>query len=314
MKQLRLMQNQGVDDPSKVLAGPLQVLAALGEHGHVTRAADALGLQQPTVSRALARIQTAVGVTLLVPDGRGVRLTPAGRTLCEAAQRALAEVERAVRAVREDDAVDTGRVALGFLHTLGAAAVPALVRAFRGDHPGVRFQLHQGAAGAVLDQLAAGEVDLVLTSPVPDRPGLAVAALVEQPLVVALPADHPLAGSGPLELSAVAHEQFVLFEPGYGLRETADALFAAAGIVPRVAFEGQDAHTIRGLVAAGLGVAIVPVARPGTSEAFAGVSERPLAGKGSARTLGLVWRDEPLPSVAAAFRDLVLARPDLLLP
>lgn len=299
---------------SSPLTGNLPVLAALGEHRHVTRVAEVLGLQQPTVSRTLARVQDAVGVTLLVPQGRGVRLTAAGEAVCASAQRALAELERTVREIREDDAVDTGRVALGFLHTLGAAAVPALVRAFRQDHPGVRFRLHQGAAGAVLDQLAHGEVDLVLTSPVPDRPGLASAALVEQPLVLALPHDHPLAGSSPVGLSEVAQEQFVLFEAGYGLRETADALFAAAGITPRVAFEGQDAHTIRGLVAAGLGVAIVPVARPGTSEAFSGVCERPLAGAGSRRTLGLVWRDEPLPRVAEAFRDLVLERRDLLLP
>lgn len=307
------MHNPGVRDALRELTGPLQVLAAVAEHGHVTRAAQALGLQQPTVSRALARVQEAVGVPLLVPAGRGVRLTAAGRALGEVAARAVADVDRGVRAVREDDATATGRVALGFLHTLGAAAVPALVRAFRRDHPGVRFQLHQGAAGAVLEQLGAGEVDLVLTSPLPRRPGLVVAALVEQPLVVAVPEDHPLGVPGPVELSAVAGEEFVLFEPGYGLRETVEGMFARAGIVPRVAFEGQDAHTLRGLVAAGLGVAVLPAARPGTSEAFAGVVERPLRGPSSTRTLGLVWRDEPLPRVSAAFRDSVLARPHLLL-
>lgn len=307
------MHTSRVEDPIAALAGPLRVLAAVGEHEHVTRAAQSLGLQQPTVSRTLARLQRAVGVPLLVPDGRGVRLTPAGRVLTASAARALAELERGVRTVREDDAVGTGRVALGFLHTLGAAAVPALVRVFREDHPGVRFQLHQGAAGAVLEQLVAGEVDLVLTSPVPRREGLLTDALVEQPLVVALPADHRLAAPGPLDLSAVAGEEFVLFEPGYGLRELADALFVRAGVVPRVAFEGQDAHTIRGLVAAGLGVAVLPSAQRGTSEVFAGVVERPLSGFASTRTLGLVRRDEPLPRVAAAFRDLVLARGELLL-
>jgi DNA-binding transcriptional LysR family regulator len=308
------MHTSRVDDVLRDLAGPLRVLVAVGEHEHVTRAAHALGLQQPTVSRALARVQDAVGVALVVPDGRGIRLTAAGRSLCEVAARALADLERGVRAVREDDSVDTGRIALGFLHTLGAAAVPALVRAFRQDHPGVRFQLHQGAAGAVLAQLTAGEVDLVLTSPLPRRAGLAHAALVEQPLVLAVPEDHRLAAAGPVELSAAAEEEFVLFEPGYGLRETVEAMFARAGIVARVAFEGQDAHTIRGLVAAGLGVAVLPAAQPGTSEAFAGVVERPLRGPSATRTLGLVWRDEPLPRVSAAFRDSVLARAHLLLP
>ncbi|MEW1957006.1 LysR family transcriptional regulator [Kineococcus sp. NPDC059986] len=301
-------------DDVEALTAPWRLLVAVAETRHVTRAAELVGLQQPTVSRTLARLQRALGVPLVVPDGRGIRLTAAGRALAEVAGRALAELDRGVRTVRDDDAVDTGRVALGFLHTLGAAAVPGLVRAFRQEHPGVRFQLQQGAAAAVLDQLTAGEVDLVLTSPVPDRPGLLADPLVEQPLVVGFPADHPLAVEGPVALSAVADEEFVLFEPGYGLREAAEALFAHHGVVPRVAFEGQDSHTLRGLVAAGLGVAVLPSAQRGTSEAFAGVVERPLTGPGSTRVVGLVRRDEPLPRVAAAFRDVVLARRDLLLP
>lgn len=298
-----------LDRALRTLAGPLRVLVAVADHGHVTRAADELGLQQPTVSRALARVQLAVGVPLVVPDGRGVRLTAAGRVLADSARRALAELDRGVRTVVADDSPDTGRVALGFLHTLGASAVPALVRAFRTEHPAVRFQLTQGAAGALLAQLTAGEVDLVLTSPLPHRPGWTSVALAEQPLMLALPADHRLAGRERLHLTDVADEEFVLFEPGYGLRETAEALFAEAGVVPRVAFEGQDADTVRGLVAAGLGVAVLPAAgaRPTT-----GVVERPLAGPTTSRTLGLVWRDEPLPRVAQAFRDLVLARTDLV--
>lgn len=298
-----------LDRALRTLAGPLRVLVAVADHGHVTRAADELGVQQPTASRALARIQQAVGVPLLVPEGRGVRLTAAGRVLAESARRALAELDRGVRTVVADDSPETGRVALGFLHTLGASAVPALVRAFRAEHPAARFQLTQGAAGALLAQLTAGDVDLVLTSPLPRRPGWTSVALVEQPLVLALPAEHRLAGRDRLHLTDVAGEEFVLFEPGYGLRETTEAMFAEAGVVPRVAFEGQDADTVRGLVAAGLGVAVLPAAG---GRAPAGVVERPLAGPSTSRTLGLVWRTEPLPRVAAAFRDLVVARTDLL--
>ncbi|WP_432571783.1 LysR family transcriptional regulator [Kineococcus sp. SYSU DK005] len=299
---------EDVDEVVRALTGPLRVLVTVAEHGHVTRAAQELGLGQPTVSRALARVQDAVGVPLLAPHGRGVRLTAAGRALAEAARRALGEVERGVRAVREDDSPATGRVALGFLHTLGAAAVPALVRAFRQEHPGARFQLTQGAAGALLERLAAGDVDLVLTSPLPAAPGLRARALLEQPLTLCLPAEHPLAGRAHLALADVAGEPFVLFEHGYGLRETAEALFAEAGVHPAVAFEGQDADTVRGLVAAGLGVALLPAPGP----ARAGAVERPLRGPRTSRTLGVVHRDEELPAVAAAFLDLVLARPELL--
>ncbi|WP_205706006.1 LysR family transcriptional regulator [Kineococcus indalonis] len=299
---------EDVDDAVQALAGPLRVLVTVADHRHVTRAAHELGLGQPTVSRALARVQEVVGVPLLAPHGRGVRLTAAGHALAAAARRALGEVERGVRAVREDDSPATGRVALGFLHTLGAAAVPALVRAFREEHPGARFRLTQGAAGALLAQLTAGDVDLVLTSPLPAAPGLRARALLEQPLVLCLPAEHRLARREHLALADVAGEPFVLFEHGYGLRETADAMFAEAGVRPAVAFEGQDAGTVRGLVAAGLGVALLPAPGP----ARAGVVERPLSGPSTTRTLGIVQREGPLPRVAAAFRDLVLARPELL--
>ncbi|WP_432484903.1 LysR family transcriptional regulator [Kineococcus esterisolvens] len=301
---------EDVDGVVQALAGPLRVLVTVADHGHVTRAAQELRLGQPTVSRALARVQDAVGVPLLVPHGRGVRLTAAGRALSDAARRALGEVERGVRAVREDDSPDTGRVALGFLHTLGAAAVPALVRAFRQEHPAARFQLTQDSAGTLLAQLADGHVDLLLTSPLPRGTAWRTRPLLEQPLVLALPAEHPLAGRDRLALGDVAGEDFVLFEHGYGLRETADAMFAEAGVVPRVAFEGQDADTVRGLVAAGLGVALLPA--PGDPRPD--VVERPLAGPSTSRTVGLVWRDEELPRVAAAFRDVVLARPELLGP
>ncbi|NIZ90133.1 LysR family transcriptional regulator [Kineosporiaceae bacterium B12] len=305
------MQDGGVEEDLdavlRELAGPLRVFAAVAEHGHVTRAAQALGLGQPTVSRALGRVGEAVGVPLVVPAGRGVRLTAAGEVLAAAAVRALAEVERGVRRVREDDDPRTGRVALGFLHTLGASAVPALVRAFREQSPGARFSLRQGAAGALLAELETGAVDLVLTSPLPQRPGLAVRALLEQPLVLALPTGHRLAGRPRLRLADVAAEEFVVFEPGYGLRSTVDRMFAEAGIVPRIAFEGQDADTVRGLVAAGLGVAVLPAA-----EGARGVVDRPIDGPTTSRTLGLVWREGDLPRAAVAFRDSVLRHPDPL--
>ncbi|WP_205709249.1 LysR substrate-binding domain-containing protein [Kineococcus siccus] len=298
-----------VENALRALAGPLRILVAVAEHGHVTRAAGALGLGQPTVSRALARVAEAVGVRLLVPAGRGVRLTAAGTALAAAAARALAELERGVRRVREDDAPGTGRVALGFLHTLGPSAVPALVRAFRDEHPHARFSLRQGAAAALLAELDAGAVDLVLTSPLPRRAGLVVHALLEQPLVLALPPGHPLAARARLRLADAAHEEFVVFEPGYGLRSTVDRMFAEAGVAPRIAFEGQDADTVRGLVAAGLGVAVLPAA-----DGARGVVERPLEGATTSRTLGLVWREGDLPRAAAAFRDAVLRHPAPLGP
>ncbi|MCI2237420.1 LysR substrate-binding domain-containing protein [Paenibacillus sp. TRM 82003] len=137
----------------------------------------------------------------------------------------------------------------------------------------------------------------------PGRAHTPTRPLLEQPLVPAVPADHRLAGRERLALGDVAGEDLVLFEHGYGLREAAEA-----GIVPRVAFEGQDADTVRGLVAAGPGVALPPAPASPRPDGV----ELPLTGPSTSRTVGLVWREGDLPRVAAAFRDVVVAHPDLL--
>ncbi|MBM9504632.1 LysR family transcriptional regulator [Actinacidiphila acididurans] len=293
-----------------VLAPRLAQFAAVARHEHVTRAAQELGMPQPTLSRAMARLEADLGVALFARHGRAVRLTPAGLTFRRAAERALAEVERAAEAVREDADPESGRVAFGFLHTLGAETVPALLRAFRAAHPRVRFQLVQTYGEAMLEQLRAGELDLCLTSPLPQQPGVAVRKLDEQRLRLVVPAGHPLAHRKRVRLAEAAADLFVTLEPGYGLRRITDDLCAEAGFTPRIAFEGEEAETLRGLVAAGLGVALLPppaVPRPG-------VTELDVIAPRAVRHIGLAWLDTPstTPPVTA-FRDFLLTRKDRLL-
>lgn len=293
-----------------VLAARLAQFVAVARHEHVTRAAQELGMPQPTLSRAMARLEADLGVALFARHGRAVRLTPAGRTFRRAAERALAEVERAAEAVREDADPEGGRVTFGFLHTLGAETVPALLRAFRAAHPRVRFQLVQTYGEAMLEQLRAGELDLCLTSPLPQQPGVAVRKLDEQPLRLVVPAGHPLAHRKRVRLAEAAADLFVTLEPGYGLRRITDDLCAEAGFTPRVAFEGEEAETLRGLVAAGLGVALLPppaVPRPG-------VTELDVVAPRAVRHIGLAWLDTPstTPPVTA-FRDFLLSRKGRLL-
>ena len=193
-------------------------------------------------------------------------LTPAGRTFLASVERALAEVERAADSVRADADPAAGKVAFGFLHTMGSETVPGLIRAFRADHPRIRFTLVQNYGEAMIERLRAGELDLCLTSPVPDAPDLVARRLDEQRLRLVVPDDHRLAARRRIRLAEAADETFVTLEPGYGLRRITDDLCAEAGFTPRVAFEGEEAETLRGLVAAGLGVALLPppaVAAPG---------------------------------------------------
>ncbi|MCP9944844.1 LysR family transcriptional regulator [Streptomyces somaliensis] len=298
------------EETGLLLAPRLAYFAAVARHEHVTRAARETGVPQSTLSRAVARLEADLGVTLFARKGRALSLTPAGRTFLAAVERALGEVERAAEAVRADVHPTAGRVAFGFLHTMGSETVPGLLRAFRVDHPRVRFTLVQNYGEAMLERLRAGELDLCLTSPVPDAPDLVARRLDEQRLRLVVPDDHRLAGRRRVRLAEAADEVFVTLEPGYGLRRITDDLCAEAGFRPRVAFEGEEAETLRGLVAAGLGVALLPppaVPRPG-------VVELTVTAPRAVREIGVAWQaGRPDTPPVAAFKKFLLSRRGRLL-
>ncbi len=294
-----------------LLAPRLAYFAGVARHEHVTRAAQELAVPQSTLSRAMVRLEQDLGVALFTRKGRTVSLTAAGRDFLASVERALGEVERAAESVRADADPSGGKVAFGFLHTMGSETVPELIRAFRVDHPRVRFTLVQNYGEAMIERLRAGELDLCLTSPVPDAPDLVARRLDEQRLRLVVPDDHRLAGRKRIRLAEAADETFVTLEPGYGLRRITDALCAEAGFSPRVAFEGEEAETLRGLVAAGLGVALLPppaVPRPG-------VVELTVTAPRAIREVGVAWLDgHPDTPPVAAFKKFLLSRRGNLLP
>ncbi|MCX5083671.1 LysR family transcriptional regulator [Streptomyces sp. NPDC056121] len=306
----RLSPSSDTEDIVKTLAPRLSYFAAVARTEHVTRAAHELGIPQSTLSRALVRLEQDLGVELFARHGRTVSLTPAGRTFLASVDKALAEVGRAAESVRADADPASGKVAFGFLHTMGSETVPGLIRAFRADHPGIRFSLVQNYGEAMLERLRAGELDLCLTSPIPDAPGLVARRLDEQRLRLVVPDDHRLAGRKRVRLAEAADETFVTLEPGYGLRRITDGLCTEAGFKPRIAFEGEETETLRGLVAAGLGVALLPppaVPRPG-------VVELTVTGQRAVREIGVAWLDgHPDTPPVAAFKKFLLSRRGKLL-
>jgi DNA-binding transcriptional LysR family regulator len=169
----------------------------------------------------------------------------------------------------------------------------------------------QNYGEAMLERLRAGELDLCLTSPVPEAPDLVARRLDEQRLRLVVPDDHPLAGRRRVRLAEAADEHFVTLERGYGMRRILESLCAEAGFTPRVAFEGEEAETIRGLVAAGLGVALLPpptVPRPG-------VRELTVTAPRAVREIGVAWlAGRPDTPPVAAFKSFLLSRRGRLLP
>ncbi|WP_197518763.1 LysR family transcriptional regulator [Mycobacterium sp. ACS1612] len=286
----------------RLMAPKLALLDAVAAEGNLTRAAASVGVQQPTASRWLAALSAELGTPVVVPDGRGIRLSRAGASLAAAAGRALSELASGVRQAEDEADPDRGRVVLAFLYTLGERRVPVMLRAFLRRHPHVRFTLLQGVRDELLDHVRTGRADLALTSPLPRTDEFTGIALEKQQLVVTVPAGHRLARRSWVRMAELAGEAFVGTKADSGLREQTEELAAAAGFTPTLAFEGEEVDTLRGLVAAGLGVAVLPVAEPAPPQ---GVVEIPLRPKVT-RSISLIWaRDRPMAPAVLAFRDFV---------
>jgi DNA-binding transcriptional LysR family regulator len=237
----------------------LRVLVALGEVEHVTAAAAMLRMQQPTVSRIIRRLESRLGVRLVEPAGRGVRLTESARAFIPHARRALESVADGLQTLQSREQLMRATVRIAFQTSLGERFVPALIRKVRETNPEIRFSLSQGARRMCVDMVLNGETDIVLVSRLTPAPeALDVIHLFEQPLCVLVPHDHRWVDENSLRITDLGEESIITLKPEFGLRASVDELFAAAGIFPSLTFEGDDLHTMRSLVAAGLGVAITP--------------------------------------------------------
>jgi len=286
----------------------------------VTEVSDLDTVTQSGVSRALARLETEVGTPLLRRSGRTLRLTRAGEVFKPHVDSLLRRYDDGIAAVSQFISPETGSVALAFQQSLGTWLVPDLVRSFRAKHPNVQFQLT-----LVRDELHGlplngGFADLEIgtrmfrTSPEVMRPGdLAVRTeqIGSEPLRLALPRDHRLSGRQRIRLKDVAKEPFIALRTTSALRELVDDLCRRAGFRPTVVFEGDDLTNLRGLVAAGLGVAVVPAPRAASPEAVADGPVRYLeiADRGAERAIYLTWSAErSLLPAAELFREHVVSR------
>ncbi|OBC01208.1 LysR family transcriptional regulator [Mycobacterium sp. 852013-50091_SCH5140682] len=281
----------------------LHWFVVLAETEHVTDAAAELHISQPTLSRALARLEDEVGTPLFDRVGRRLRLNAYGELLLEHARRSLAEMRSATERIAALRDPDTGTVRLAFLHSQASWFVPDLLRRFRAEAPRVQFALIQGAAHDIVDALAGGRVDLAITSPRPD--GYRWRGLYLERLCLAVPRGHRFADRTQIRLADAGDEPFVALAPEFGLRQLTDELCAEAGIEPQVVFEAMEIPTMEGLVAAGFGVAVVPV--PRSERAEPGAVYVPLSQTSAKRQLGLAWpADRPLPPAAERFADFVI--------
>ncbi|MGL6236680.1 MAG: LysR family transcriptional regulator [Segniliparus sp.] len=262
----------------------------LAETEHMTEAARLHNMSQPALSRALDRLERRLGTRLFDRHGKRLALNQRGRVLYTHARRAVAEMDAAVRKI-EDMVAAPSLVRLGFLHSFGMWLVPKLVSGYREEHPSVNFELTQDAADKVCKQIVDEELDLGIVAPRPNDPRLAWQPLLRQKLCLAVPAGHRLAERDSVSLVDASREPFVLMTQGHGMRRLVEELAAAAGFQPKISFESTELWTIRGLVASGLGVALIPLEDEEASGPQAGnVVVLPLEDAGAEREVGLVFK------------------------
>src|SRR5437660_5474634 len=235
--------------------GRLQVLCEVINRGSFSAAADALSYTQSAVSQAVARLEAETGATLVVRDRRGVRPTAAGATLVEHAEAIFAQIDSAEADLAAVLGIRGGRLRVASFPSAGATLIPLAVAAFRRDHPDVVLTLAEGEPEEIAPRLRAGEFDIALLFEFPgvrERPGAGLRAvtLLEDPMDVALPADHRLAAKRSLRLADLRNENWVqTSEPSPCARHVV-RLCLASGFEPDVTFESDDYEAVHGLVAA----------------------------------------------------------------
>ena len=271
----------------------LRWLQQVADGTTVTEVSELESVTQSGVSRALARLEAQIGTPLLRRSGRTLRMTHAGAVFKPHLDALLHHLDDGIAAVSQLIDPDTGTVALAFQQSLGTWLVPDLARSFRTAHPGVRFRLTQVRDEPNSAALDGGNADLELGSRRQPDEEVHTRLIALEPLRLALAREHRLAGQRRVRLADVASEPFIGLRSASALRRLTDDLCEQAGFRPDVIFEGDDLSNVRGFVAAGLGVAVVPAPRTGSPEAGPGpVTYLELADPGAVREILLTWSAE----------------------
>ncbi|MEU7229058.1 LysR family transcriptional regulator [Streptomyces chrestomyceticus] len=286
----------------------LRTLSAVARHGSVSAAADGLHVTTSAVSQQLAKLERETGQQLLAKNGRGVRLTDAGRLLADHAVRILSQVELAQAELEAHRGQAVGELRLGAFPTAARGLFPAALAGLRAEHPQLRPLLREMEPEAAVRCVMRGDIDLGVVLDWHNRPlslpeGLAKVPILNDPADVAMPADHPLAHRDSVELAELADDEWVSWPQGEFCHEWLMFTLRSQGIEPRIAHMVEEHHTQLALIGAGLGVAVAP--RLGRGPVPAGVRVVPVRHT-MRRHVYAIWRADAdrRPSIRAAVAAL----------
>lgn len=287
----------------------LEYFVVVAEELNFSRAAERLYMTQPPLSTQIRALEAEVGAALFERSTRRVRLTEAGQLFLVSSRRLLAQLQEDIAQARSAASGKIGQLSLGFVPSATSEVLPPLLRAFRESARGVRLVAHELRPEQQVQELRAGSLDCCcFYLPLGDEPpfgdaGLASLAISREPLVAALPSDHPLVDRGRLSVRVLSEEPFVMLarHHGSGLRDAVLEQCRQAGFLPEIVQEAALIQTIAGLVASGIGVALLPASVRRLQQE--GVVYLPLADSVEVR-LGLIWLQGSATSVVKGFIEV----------
>ncbi|WP_426452355.1 LysR family transcriptional regulator [Paenibacillus sp. S-38] len=285
----------------------LQYFVKVARKQHVTQAAEEMHVAQSAVSRQIHQLEEELGVQLFVQKGRNLQLTSVGKLFLCRVEGILTDLERAVNEIHEYLDPEKGEIRVGFPHSLGIYLLPTLIASFRKHYPNVTFRLRQGTYNSLIRDVMKGEIDLAFISPFPEKHSHVTGdLLLQEELYAIVPQGHDLAESKTIRLEQLKEDSFVMFSEEYSLRSIVLEACGKAGFVPRIGFEGEETDTIRGLVAAGMGVSLLPEMALTEISVLQPVKVRVVEPQVT-RSVGMIQRSgEKLPLVAEVFRKFLL--------
>lgn len=274
----------------------LRYFIAVAEELNFTRAAEKLHMAQPPLSQQIQQLEAELGFQLFRRTKRTVVLTEAGQVFFEESQKILLQLDRAIQIGQQTSRGELGQLTIGFVSSASHNVVPAILQAFRTLHPAVKLELREMTTKEQLQRLREGQIDIGFIRP-PVEDGMNSEIVFQEPLIVALPQTHHFADRAQVELRQLSTEPFILFPRSLapGLYDRIISFCQQAGFSPIAAQEAIQMQTIVSLVAASMGVAIVPESMQNFQRL--GVVYKPLQESSPIVSIALIWRDNPTPAV-----------------
>jgi DNA-binding transcriptional LysR family regulator len=290
----------------------LNVLREVALRGSFSAAAESLAYTQPAISQQIARLEKHVGVKLIEREPRGVRLTPAGEVLVRHTERVMAQLAAADEELQDVAAQARGRLRIGSFATAAGTIVPRAVAAFRPLRPAIEVEISLLDPHESIPAVRRGDLEIAITEEggfegEVDTDGLQIEHLLDDHMWVSLPADHPLATRPTVDLVDLRDEDW-MFACLSGTCADSNVVLRAcrdAGFQPRIAYQSDDYFAIQGLVASGMGVALIPGL--GLASTRDDVAVRPVKGRPPHRRVAAVTASEPtggaIPTMLECLRD-----------